>query len=47
MIKMRPGGLLAREGSLDVVFPSELLKDRVNEGLLTKDPLTNHMPRHG
>jgi hypothetical protein len=29
------------------VSPSESLKDRVDVGLLTEDPLTCHMPRHG
>jgi hypothetical protein len=27
--------------------PSESLKDRVDVGLLTEDPLTSHMPHHG
>jgi hypothetical protein len=44
---MRPGRRLAREGSLGVVSRSESLKDRVDVGLLTEDPLTGHMPRHG
>jgi hypothetical protein len=26
---------------------SESIKDRLDVGLLTKDPLTGHMPRHG
>jgi hypothetical protein len=47
MIKLRPGGCLAREESLGVVSPSESIKDRLDVGLLTKDPLTFHMPRHG
>jgi hypothetical protein len=47
IIKLRPGGWLAREESLGVVPPSESIKDRVDVGLLTKDPLTGHMPRHG
>jgi hypothetical protein len=47
IIKMRLGGWLAREESLGVVPPSESIKDRVDVGLLTKDPLTGHMPRHG
>jgi hypothetical protein len=47
MIKLRPGGWLAREESLGVVSPSESIKDRVDVGLLTEDPLTSHMPRHG
>jgi hypothetical protein len=29
------------------VSPSESIKDRLDVGLLTKDPLTGHMPRHG
>jgi hypothetical protein len=47
MIKLRPGGWLARERSLGVVSLSESIKDRLDVGLLTKDPLTGHMPRHG
>jgi hypothetical protein len=47
MIKLRLGGWLAREESLGVVSPSELIKDLVDVGLLTEDPLTGHMPRHG
>jgi hypothetical protein len=47
MIKMRPGGWLAREGSLGVVSPSELIKDRTDVGLMIEDLLTGHMPRHG
>jgi hypothetical protein len=47
MIKLRPGGWLAREESLDVVSSSESIKDRADVGLLTKDPLTGHIPRHG
>jgi hypothetical protein len=47
MIKLRPSGWLARERSLGVVSPSESIKDRVDVGLLTEDPLTGHMPRHG
>jgi hypothetical protein len=47
MIKLRPGGCLAREESLGVVSPFESLKGRVNVGLLTEDPLTGHMPHHG
>jgi hypothetical protein len=47
MIKLRPGGWLAREESLGVVSPSKLIKDLVDVGLLTKDPLTGHMPHHG
>jgi hypothetical protein len=29
------------------VYPSESIKDRVDVGLLTEDPLTDDMPRHG
>jgi hypothetical protein len=47
IIKLRPGGWLAREKSLGVVSPSESIKDRLDVGLLTEDPLTGHMPRHG
>jgi hypothetical protein len=47
MIKMRPGGWLAREESLGVVSSSESIKDRLDVGLMTEDPLTGHMPRHG
>jgi hypothetical protein len=47
MIKLRPGGGLARERSLGVVSPSESIKDRLDVGLMTEDPLTGHMPRHG
>jgi hypothetical protein len=47
MIKLRPGGSLARERSLGVVSPSESIKDRLDVGLMTEDPLTGHMPRHG
>jgi hypothetical protein len=47
MIKLRPDGWLAREESLGVVSPSESIKDHVNVGLMTDDPLTGHMPRHG
>ena len=47
MIKLRPGGWLAREESLGVVSPSESIKDLVDVGLMTEDPLTGHMPRHG
>jgi hypothetical protein len=47
MIKTRPGGWLAREGSLGVVPPSESIKDRTDVGLLIEDLLTGHMPRHG
>ena len=47
MIKLRPGGCLAREESLGVVSPSESIKDRLDVGLMIEDPLTGHMPRHG
>jgi hypothetical protein len=47
MLKLRPGGWLAREESLGVVSPSEPIKDRVDVGLLTEDLLTGHMPNHG
>ena len=47
MIKLRPGGWLAREESLGVVSPSESIKDRLDVGLMIEDPLTGHMPRHG
>jgi hypothetical protein len=46
MIKLRPGGWLARGESLGVVSPSESIKDRLDVGLMTEDPLTGHMPRH-
>jgi hypothetical protein len=46
-VKLRPGGWLAREESLDVVSPSESINDRADVGLMTEDPLTGHMPRHG
>jgi hypothetical protein len=29
------------------VSPSESIKDRLDVGLLTEDPLTGHMSRHG
>jgi hypothetical protein len=47
MIKLRPGRWLARERSLGVVSSSESIKDCVDVGLMTEDPLTGHMPRHG
>jgi hypothetical protein len=47
MIKLRPGGRLAREESLGVVSPSESIKDRVDVGLMIEDLLAGHMPRHG
>jgi hypothetical protein len=36
-----------RRECLGVVSPSESIKDRVVVGLMTEDPLTGHMPRHG
>jgi hypothetical protein len=33
------------EKSLGVVSPSESIKDRLDVGLMTEDPLTGHMPR--
>ena len=47
IIKLRPGGWLAREESLDVVSPSESIKDRLDVGLMIEDLLTGHMPHHG
>jgi hypothetical protein len=47
MIKTRLGGLLAREGSLSVVSPSESIKDHIDVGLMIEDLLTSHMPRRG
>jgi hypothetical protein len=47
MIKLRPGGWLAREESLGVVSPSETIKDRLDVGLMIEDLLTGHMPHHG
>ena len=47
MIKTRPDGWLAREGSLGVVSPSKSIKDRAGVGLMIEDLLTGHMPRHG
>ena len=47
MIKLRPVGWLAWEESLCVVSPSESIKDRLDVGLMTEDPLAGHMPRHG
>jgi hypothetical protein len=47
MIKLRPGGWLAREESLGVVSSSESIKDRLDVGLMIKDLLTGHMPHHG
>jgi hypothetical protein len=47
MIKLRLGGLLAREESLGVVSSSELIKDLVDVGLMIEDLLTGHMPHHG
>jgi hypothetical protein len=42
----RAGDLHEKE-SLGVVSPSESIKDRLDVGLMTEDPLTGHMPRHG
>jgi hypothetical protein len=47
MIKLRPGGWLAREESLGVVSPSKSIKDLIGVGLLIEDLLTGHMPHHG
>jgi hypothetical protein len=47
MIKLRPGGWLAREENLGVVTPFESIKDHLDVGLMIEDPLTGHMPRHG
>jgi hypothetical protein len=47
LIKLRPGGWLAREESLGVVSPSESIKDLVDVGLMIEDLLTSHMPHHG
>jgi hypothetical protein len=47
MIKLRSGGWLAREASLDVVSPPESIKDLVDVGLMIEEPLTGHMPHHG
>jgi hypothetical protein len=47
IIKTRPGGWLAREESLNVVSPSESLKDQTDVGLMIEDILTSHMHRHG
>jgi hypothetical protein len=43
IIKLRPGGWFAREGSLGVVSPSESIKDRLDVGLMIEDLLTGHM----
>jgi hypothetical protein len=42
----RAGDLHEKE-SLGVVSPSEPIKGRLDVSLLTEDPLTGHMPRHG
>jgi hypothetical protein len=47
IIKLRPSGWLAREGSLGVVSSSELIKDLVDVGLMIEDLLIGHMPHHG
>jgi hypothetical protein len=46
MIMLIPGGWLAREESLGVVSLSESIKDLLDVGLLTEDPLTGHMLHH-
>jgi hypothetical protein len=33
--------------SLDIVSPSESIKDHTDVGLMIEDILTGHMPRHG
>jgi hypothetical protein len=38
---------LHEKESLGVVSPSESIKDRLDVGLMTEDPLTSHMSRHG
>ena len=38
---------LHEKESLGVVSPSESIKDRLDVGLLTEDPLTGHMRHHG
>ena len=45
--KDETGRVTAREGSLGVVSPSELIKDCVDVGLMIENLLTGHMPRHG
>jgi hypothetical protein len=47
IIKLRPGGWLAREESLGVVSPSESIKDHLDVGLMIEDLLTGQMPHHG
>jgi hypothetical protein len=47
MIKTRPDGWLAREGSVGVVPASESIKDHTDVGLLIEVLLTGHMPHHG
>jgi hypothetical protein len=47
MIKLRPGGWLAREESLGVVSPSKSIKDRLDVGLMIENLLTGHMPHQG
>ena len=42
----RAGDLHEKE-SLGVLSPSESIKDCLDVGLMTEDPLTGHMPRHG
>jgi hypothetical protein len=38
---------LHEKESLGVVSPSELIKDRVDVGLMIEDPLAGHIPHHG
>jgi hypothetical protein len=40
-------GDLHEKESLVVMSSSESIKDHVDVGLLTEDPLTGHMPHHG
>jgi hypothetical protein len=40
-------GDLHEQESLGVVSLSESIKGRLDVSLLTEDPLTGHMPRHG
>jgi hypothetical protein len=47
MIKLRPGGWLAREENLGVVSLSKSIKDCLDVGLMIEDFLTGHMPHHG
>jgi hypothetical protein len=47
IIRLRPGGWLAREESIGVVSSSESIMDLIEVGLLIEDPLTDNMPHHG